>query len=169
MASAWIFPTTLYGQPSDVYGTNVTQYANTNGFPGGSGLILGNFGLLFDFTALRLFKANAGIAANQACTYVIGNSNDYTVVATSAANTQPVVSTNDRAGATALVANNIAWMTCYGLGTTLVAASITAPAGLTSSATAGQLAAYVAGTSTFNNVLLLNTTTAAGAYPVKFQ
>jgi hypothetical protein len=167
MASFTIFPTSLYGQASDVYGTAVTAYANTNGFPGGSGLVLGQFGVLFDGTELRLFKANAGIAQYNAVKFVIGNSNDYTVINTATVNVDAVAAVNDRAGSTALVANNIAWMTSRGIGTANVAASITAPVPLASSATAGQLGAFTAGTSLYPLVQLLNTTTTAGSYPVK--
>lgn len=168
MASSWIFPTSLYGQLSDVYGTAVTAYANTNGFPGGSGLILGTRGLLFDFTETTMCSAGGAVAQYAAVTYTIGNSNAYTgLVTTTTANTIPIVALNDRAGATALASNNYAWMTTRGLGTSLVAASTTAPKFLVSNTVAGQLVAATAGTSLQANILLLNTTTTAGSYPVQ--
>lgn len=172
MASQWIFPTSMYGLLSDVYGTAVTQYntyPNTTGFPAGSGLTLGQFGLLFDGSMTRMFKASAGIAQNLAVTYVIGNSNDYTVQTTTTANTIPIIASSDRAGSTALVANNYAWMTCYGIANTTILSAYTAPVYLVSSATAGNLQSATAGTSIGANVLLLNTSTGAnGVFPVKF-
>lgn len=162
-----IFPTSIYGRIGDVYGTAVTAYANTQGFPGGAGLVLGQFGVLFDGTEVRLLNATAGIAQFNAVTYVIANSSDYQAVNTTAVN-QPVVGFNDRAGSTALVANNIAWMTTRGVGTVNAAATITAPAALVSSVTAGQLGSGTVGTSIYEGfVQLLNTTTTAGSYPAK--
>jgi hypothetical protein len=166
-AVQWIFPTSIYGGLSDVYGTAVTQYANNpGGFPLGSGLLLGQGGLLFDFSVTRLLNASGTVAQYAAVTYVIGNSNDYTVATTTTANTIPIIATNDRAGSTSLATNNTAWMTTKGIGTTNCAGSVTAPKMLCSSATAGQLQAVTAGTSVQFNIALLNTTTSAGAYPV---
>lgn len=166
--AGFIFPTSIYGRTGDVYGTNITQYANSQGFPPGSGLVLGQFGVLFDGTVCRLLTASAGIVQFAAVTVVIGNSNANTVVTTSAAE-QPVIAVNDRAGSTALVANNIAWMTTYGLGTALIAASQTANKAMVSTTTAGTLSASTAGTDIFNNVILLNTSTTLGGYPVLLQ
>jgi hypothetical protein len=169
MANQWIYPTTMYGQLSDVYGTAVTAYANTNGFPPGSGMVLGTRGLLYDFTETALVNVGTGGAAQfSAVTYTIGNSNMFAaVVTTTTANTIPIVGVLDRSGSTALVANNIAWMTTRGLATSLVAASQTAPKFLVSSTTAGSLIAATAGTSIQSNILQLNTTTTAGSYPVQ--
>lgn len=163
-----IFPTSIYGRMGDVYGTAVTAYANTNGVPGGSGLVLGQFGVLFDGTELRLLAASAGIAQYNAVKFVAGNSNDYTVANVASANTDLVAAVNDRAGSTALVANNYAWMTTRGIGTGSVSgAGFTAPVTLSPNGTAGQLGAFTAGTSVLPNVQLLNTSTTAGGYPVK--
>jgi hypothetical protein len=170
MASFGIFPVTVYGQASDVYGTAVTAYASTNGVPPGSGLILGQFVQLFDSTVCRLLKANAGINQYNAIQIVSQLSNDYTVQQLPAtANTLFCAGANDRAGSTALVANNYAWMTTYGIATCNVVASQTAPAFLVSSGTAGSLQAATAGTSLQSNILLLNTSTTAGPYPVLFR
>jgi hypothetical protein len=59
-------------------------------------------------------------------------------------------------------------MTTEGLGTVNVGASITGGAALQPSGTAGQLQAWV-NTNPQSNLLLLNTTTTAGAYPVYMQ
>lgn len=160
-----IFPTSVYGQISDTYGTAVTQYANTNGFPGGSGLILGQGWLLYDFTIVNLLKSSGAVAANAAVTYVIGNGNIDTVATTTTANTVPIIAVNDRGGALS-GSNYINWMTVRGLASALVAGSLTAPQFLVSSTSAGQLGAATAGTSLQANIYLLNTTTSAGAYPV---
>lgn len=166
-ATTIIFPTSVYGQIGDVYGTAVTAYANTQGFPSGAGLILGQYGQLFDGTTVRLLNANAGIAQYNAVKYIIAQSNDYTVVNTATVDADCVAAVNDRAGATALVQNNIAWMTARGIAQCNVAASLTAPARLASSNVAGRLGAFTAGTSLTNDIWSLNTTTTAGAYPVK--
>jgi hypothetical protein len=169
-AVQWIFPTSIYGSLGDVYGTAVTQYntyPNTTGFPAGSGLILGMFGILFDGTVTRMLAANVTIAQYSACTYVVGNSNDYTVALTTTANTVPITAFADRSGTTSLVQNNYAWMTTWGIGTAKCAGSLTAPLVLCGNGTSGQLAGVTAGTSTQFNLFLLNTTTTAGGYPVK--
>lgn len=170
MASAWIFPTSIYGQLSDVYGTAVTQYntaPNLSGFPSGAGLILGQRGILFDFTETTMCSVGVGGAIQfAALTYTVGGSNAYTaLIQTTTANIIPIVAVNDRAGSTALVANNYAWMTTRGLTLPLVAASQTAPKTLCSSTTTGQLVAVTAGTSTQFNIFQLNTTTTAGSTP----
>ncbi len=172
MANGIIFPTSVYGQLSDLFGTNITAYGtapNTTGFPAGSGLKLGQFGLLFDGTIVKLLKAADSIAANDAVGIDIGNSNDYTVIQLEdTPDTVPCVGANDRLGA-ALVADDVAWMTIYGVATVNVAASITAPVALCSSAVAGQLSAVTPGDSAQFNIFLLNTTTTAGNYPVVFR
>lgn len=165
--AGFIFPTSGYGQTGFVGGTNITAYANSQGFPAGSGLVLGAFGVLFDGSICKLLKANAGITQFQAVTPVLQGGVITTVTPTTAA-LQLAMGTNDRAGSTALVANNIAWFTCYGVGTVLVNASTTAGAPLATTTTAGQLGVFTPGTSVFDNVLLLNTTTSAGSYPVLF-
>jgi hypothetical protein len=168
MASAWIFPTSVYGQLSDVYGTAVTAYANTNGFPPGAGLLLGQRGLLFDFTETMLGSAGGTIAQYSAVTYNIGNSNVYSsLVTTTTVNTIPIVAVSDRAGATSLAANNYAWFTTRGLASSLVLTTITAPKALCSSATVGTLTGVTAGTSTQFNIFLLNTTTSTTNWPVQ--
>src|ERR1700676_5482551 len=165
MAAGMIFPTSVYGQLSDVYGTNVTQYsANANGLPLNVGLQLGMFGVLFDHTICRLMKAAGTIAQYNAVTFSPGNSNDYTVVATSATG-QAVVGTNDRSGSTSLVGGstyNVAWFTAYGNGTTLVAASVTGGTNLQTYGTTGQLQAWF-NANPANNLGLKNTTTTPGA------
>lgn len=176
MASGFIFPVSVYGQVSDVFGTNITAYANTLGFPGGSGLQLGMFGVLFDRTICRLIKAGGGINPNDAMYNQIGNSNDYTLLQTTALG-QKVLAINDRAGSTPLVSGNIAWATEQGIATANVLGSLTAGAQtLVSSATAGFLGPYTMGTVSGANVIgqsvqtnidLLNTTTTQGTYPVR--
>lgn len=163
----FIFPTGIYGQISDVYGTNVTQYANSGGLPLGSGLVLGQFGVLFDATICRLFKANGTIAQYAAVTPVAGNGNDYTANTTTSL-LAPITAVNDRGGSTSLTAGGIAWMTTFGNGTALVAASTTAVVGLAPSANPGILVAYNAAVNNYNSPLLLNTTTTQGGYPVLF-
>lgn len=171
MASQGIFPTSVYGPLSEVYGNAVTQYANNpNGLPLNVGLQLGMCVLLFDFTICQLLKAASAITQYQACTPAVGNSNEYSVQPTTSAS-QIMTATNDRGGSTALVGGstyNVAWMTTEGLGTVNVGASITGGAALQPSGTAGQLQAWV-NTNPQSNLLLLNTTTTAGAYPVYMQ
>lgn len=178
MATGPIFPVTIHGTLADVYGTPIAAYANNfNGLPLGVGLQLGMFAVMFDMTIVRLLKASGGINNFDAVTYQTGNSNDYTVTQTSALN-QFVVGANDRSGATPLVASNVAWMTTKGIANFNVAPSLTAPAQLVSGATPGQLALYTPGTANVStgiitgysiqlNLSLLNTTTSAGAYPVR--
>lgn len=165
-----IFPSSIYGLTTDKYGTNITAYntaPNTTGFPLGTGLKLGMFGMLFDGSVVRLLKAGGTIAANDAVSPKIALSNDYTVEQTpGTANTYPVQGVSDRFGAS-LSANDYAWMTTYGIATCNVAASLTAPLFLVSSAVAGRLAAAAAGTSLQANIVLLNTSTTAGNYPVR--
>lgn len=168
MASGMIFPTSVYGTISDVYGIAVTAYANSNGFPVNSGLILGQRGVLFDFTELTLCNAGGTVAQYSAVTYNIGHSNMYaSVVTTATVNTVPIVAISDRAGSTALATNNIAWMTTRGLASSLVLTTITAPAYLVSSGTAGTLTAATPGTSSQSNIFLLNTTTSTTNWPVQ--
>jgi hypothetical protein len=171
MATGFIFPTSVYGQISDVYGTAVTQYntsPNTTGFPPGCGLILGQRGILFDFTECVMAAANGTIAQYSAVTYTIANSNVYGgMVTTTTVNTIPIVAVSDRAGSTSLAANDYAWMTTRGLATSLVLTTITAPKFLVSSGTAGTLTAATAGTSIQANILLLNTTTSTTSWPVQ--
>lgn len=168
MVMGFIFPTSVYGQISDTYGTNITAYANYQGFPPNSGLVLGQFGVLFDGTVCKLLKASGAIAQYAAVTPVTGNSNALTVAATTATE-QAVIAVNDRGGSVALATGGINWMTCYGLGTALIAASQTAGKAMVSTATAGTLTANLAGTDIFDNVVLLNTSTTAGGYPVLLQ
>lgn len=164
----FIFPTSVYGQISDVYGTNVTQYANSGGLPQGSGLVLGQLGLLFDDTVCRLFKANSSIAQYAGVTPVLGNGNDYTVT-TTINPLAPITAVNDRGGSTALSVGGIAWMTTRGNATALVAASITSGQGLSSSTTTpGLLVAYAPASNYYNSPYLLNTSTTQGGYPVLF-
>lgn len=170
-----IFPTSVYGQISDTYG--LPAYTTSTGFPSGSGLVLGQGWLLFDFTIVQLMKCVGAIAANAACNYQAGNGNVYNVqtamiASGGAIGSVPVTAINDRGGALTSV-GGINWMTTTGLASVLVAASQTAStntngAPLGASAVAGQLTA-VSGGATFNNVLLLNNTSAAGVYPVSFQ
>lgn len=168
MAASWIFPTSCYGQLSDVYGIAVTAYINSNGFPVGSGLVLGQRGILFDFTETTLCNAGGAVAQYAAVTYTIGKSNMYAdVVTTTTVNTVPIVAINDRAGSTPLALNNIAWMTTRGLASSLVLTTLTAPLFLVSSATAGTLGGATAGTSLQSNILLLNTTTSTTNWPVQ--
>jgi hypothetical protein len=164
-----IFPTCGMGQLSDIYGTGVNA-SYTTGFPASSGLTLGQGGLLFDMTVVSLLKVVTG-TANQfaAVTPVIGNSNFYNVQATNTATAanQPVTGIYDRGGTTVLNAStniNIGWMTTAGLGTVLVNASVTGGQALVPTTTAGQLQAFAG--NVFTNVILLNTTTTAGGYPV---
>lgn len=174
-----IFPSSVYGQLSDSYG--LPTYTSTVGFPGptGSGLVQGQGWLLFDFTMVNLLKAAASIAANAACMFQAGNSNFYTVVnavtaGSNAVGTAPVTAINDRGGALTTI-GGYNWMTTYGLATALVAASQQASSNSTgvpigASSTAGVLTSVgAAGTPYYNNVMLLNTTTTQGAYPVLLQ
>lgn len=170
-----IFPTSVYGQLSDSYG--LPSYTATTGFPGpnGSGLVLGQGWLLFDFTVVNLLKAAASIAANAACNPVAGTGNFYTVqsavIAGGANNgTAPITAINDRGGALSTV-GAINWMTMQGLASALCAGSLTASsntngAPLGASAVTGQLTSLTAGSYLYNNVILLSNTTTAGAYPV---
>lgn len=178
MVQGFIFPTTVYGTVSEVYGTAVPAYASTGGYPYSSGLITGMFGVLFDLTVCRLLRAVGGINNFDAVTYQPNNSNDYSVQQASAAS-QFVMAANDRSGSTPLVANNIAWMTVKGIATVNLAPSLTAPVQLAANGTPGQLGAYTPGTantstgvisgqSVQTNLSLLNSTTSAGAYPVRF-
>jgi hypothetical protein len=168
-----IFPTSGMGQLSDIYGTGVAPTYIT-GFPAASGLALGQGGLLFDMTAVNLMKCGSGTAAQySAMTLLLGFSNFYNLQATnstSAAN-QPVIAAYDRGGTIVLSAStqiNIAWMTTAGLSTILVNSGVTGNQALTPTTTSGQLQA-VSGSNIFSNVILLNTTTTAGGYPVYFQ
>lgn len=176
MPFEFIFPMSRFGQLSDVYGTAVSQYANTGGFPQGSGLRLGEFGLLFDGSMCRLLNAKGVVNQYDAVYVQGGNSNDYNVLQAGAVN-EPVVAVNDRSGSTPLAANNIAWMSSRGIGTANVLAGLSANTVLVSSSTPGYLGAYnsgtanlstgvVSGQSSQQNIYLLNATTAAGAYPV---
>lgn len=180
MASGFIFPTTIHGTAADVYGTAVPAYANNpGGFPNGTGLQIGMFGVLFDRTICRLLKSAGGINNFDAVTFQTNNSNDYTVQQATLAS-HYVVGANDRSGSTPLVANNIAWFTTQGLATMNIAPSLTAPMQLASNGTPGQLGQYTPGTantstgvisgySVQTNLSLLNTTTSAGAYPVRIS
>jgi hypothetical protein len=172
MASAWIFPTSIYGQLSDVYGTAITQYntaPNTTGFPPGAGLILGQRGLLFDFTETTLCSIGSGGCAQfSALTYTIALGNAFSsLVTTTTVNTIPIVAIADRSGATALVQNNYAWCTTRGLASSLVLTGKTAPAFLVSSGTAGTLTGATPGTSSQANIFLLSTTTSTTNWPVQ--
>lgn len=179
MAQGFIFPTSVYGTISEVYGTAVPAYANTGGFPYGSGLQLGMFGLLFDGTLCRLLRSVGGVNPFDAVVCQTSNSNDYSVQQANAAN-QYLVAVNDRAGATPLVANNIAWMTEAGLGTVNCLGGIAAGNNVGATSTAGFVGLLtdglanlqtgaVTGGSLNSNILLLNSTTLQGAYPVRFQ
>ena len=172
MAREIIIPVARYGKLDEKYGINITQYntyPNTTGFPAGAGLELGQFGLLFDGTEVRLLKAAGTIANKDAVTIEIGNSNDYNVIITPTTVDTPVHAANDRLGA-ALVSDDVVWMTTRGIASVNCAASITAPQFLTNStAVTGRLMTSVAGTHRQDNLHLLNTTTTAGAYPVFFR
>ena len=171
-----IFPTSVYGQLSDTYG--LPTYTANSGFPAGAGLILGQGWLLFDFTIVQLVKCIGAIAANAACNYQAGNSNEYNVQSAvtlggGANGTVPITAINDRGGAITVV-GGINWMTVQGLASALCSASLTAStntggAPLGASATTGVLTSVAVGSALFNNVLLLNNTAAAGAYPVLLQ
>lgn len=166
MPNSFIFPTSGYGVPSTIYGTNITQYntaPNTTGFPAGSGLRLGAAGMLFDGTWCQMLKANGTIPANDAVIPVASTEN--TVVQSTASTNVPVKAINDRAGAQ-LTANGFAWMTIKGKAEANVAASLTAPLFLASSAVAGRLAQAVAGTSQQGNLILMETSTTAGNYDI---
>ena len=171
-----IFPTTIHGQITDSYGlptyTNaLNPFSNSNI---STGLQLGQGWLLFDFTVVSLLKSSGVIAANAAVTFQAGNSNPYTVgsaLSTTNVGQVPVIGLNDRGGAIT-GAGAIQWMTTSGLGTALVAASQNAsslgtgtPLGA-STTVSGQLTGTTAATAFYNNVLLLNSSTAAGSYPV---
>lgn len=170
MASGIIFPTSIYGQLSDVYGTNITAYANSGGFPTvATGLVLGMFGVLYDGTRVKLLKVANTVNANDCVGVSPGNSNDYNVIQLPAtANTVPCVGVSDRAGQQ-LTAGGIAWMTVYGNAQANVAAGLTAPSNLCSSGVAGRLGAFTAGTSVQSNLVLLNNTSAAGTYPIAIE
>lgn len=180
MASGLIFPTSVYGVLSEVYGTAVTAYANTpGGFPQGSGLQLGMFGVLFDGTMCRLLKSMGAVNQYDAVYNQGGNSNDYQVLQTTTVN-QFVVGTNDRSGSNALAANNIAWFTTKGNGVVNTLASLTAGTMLVSSVQPGYLAAYTPGVantsngqitlnSTQLNISLENSSTSQGPYPALFR
>jgi hypothetical protein len=167
MPSGIIFPTHVYGTLSDKYGTNITAYndatkGNTTGFPPGSGLQLGQFGILFDGSQVKMCKANGTINASDFVSPA-AVANDYTVVQTPATiNTQFLLGVNDRVGAQ-LVANDFAWMSIYGLTTANVAAGVAAGSMLTSSAVAGRAMAGAAGVSLQGNVICPVATTVAGA------
>jgi hypothetical protein len=167
-----IFPTSVYGQLSDSYG--LPGYTATVGFPGptGSGLVLGQGWLLFDFTIVNLLKCVGAIAANAACnpvgglTYVVQSA-----ISTGFVGQVPVTAINDRGGALT-VSGGINWMTTSGAATALCSASLpasTAPTGTplaVSNIVSGQLTAAAAGVAFYSNVILLGATSAAGAYPV---
>lgn len=170
MANEIVFPIGRYGTLSGVYGTNITQYntyPNTTGFPAQSGMKVGEFGLLFDGTQVRLLKSAGGVNANDTVSYQINNGNDYTVSQLPAQSNIPAVAVNDRGGQ-ALAAGGIAYMTQRGIASANVGANLTAPAFLASSAAvaAGFLGPAVAGTSFQTNFYLLNSSTLAGVYPV---
>ena len=169
-----IFPTSIYGQISDSYG--LPTYTNSSiPYPSGSGLVTGQGWLLFDFTIVNLLKCFGAVAANAACNFVAGNSNFYTVqaaISTTNVGQAPVTAINDRGG-TLSVSGGINWMTTAGLATALCSASLTASTATTgtpvvsSTTVAGQLTASGGpSVSYYTNVLLLNNTSSAGAYPV---
>lgn len=169
-----IFPTSVYGQLSDSYG--LPTYTATTSFPGppGTGLILGQGWLLFDFAIVNLLKSAGAIAANAACTFQSGNSNTYTVqsaLSTTNSGQVPLSAVNDRGGAISAV-GAINWMTTNGLATVLCSASLPAssstsgtPLGV-SNLVSGQMTSVAAATAFYSNCWLLNATAAAGAYPV---
>jgi hypothetical protein len=173
-----IFPTTIHGQITDSYGLpTYTSSANPFSSNTSTGLIIGQGWLLFDFTIVSLLKSSGAIAANAACNFQAGNSNTYTVqsaLATTNPGQVPVVALNDRGGAIT-VSGAIQWMTTSGLGTALCAANLPASSNtngtplVSSTTVTGQLQAGTAGTAFYNNILLLNTTTVAGSYPVFIQ
>lgn len=167
MASGIIFPTSVFGQLSDVYGTNIPAYANSGGFPAvATGLVLGMFGILFDGSQVQLFKAANTINISDCCGIAPNQGNDYTVnQLAGVANVTPCAAVNDRGGQQ-LNAGGIAWMTVYGNAQANVAAGLTAPSFLSSSGIAGRLGAYTVGSSIQTNLLLLNATTIAGIYPI---
>lgn len=170
-----IFPTSVHGQLSDSYGLP-TYTSTTNPFSNtaSTGLVPGQGWLLFDFTTVNLLKSAGVIAANAACTFQAGNSNIYTVqqaLSTTNNGQVPCIAVNDRGGAIT-VAGAYQWMTTQGLGTGLCAASLTASSATTgapvcvSASVSGQLTSSSVSTSYYANILLLNNTTTAGAYPI---
>lgn len=174
-----IFPTSIHGQLSDTYGLP-TYISSSNPFSNNTqtGLVLGQGWLLFDFAIVQLFKCVGAIAANAACNYQAGNSNEYQVqsavnLGTGGNGTSPITAVNDRGGSLTVI-GGINWMTTQGLASALCAASLTAStntngAPLGSSAVTGTLTSVSVGTAVYNNVLLLNNTAALGAYPVLLQ
>jgi len=178
MASGFIFPTSVYGAVSEVYGSAVPAYANTpGGFPQGSGLQLGMFGVLFDGTICRLLKSMGAVNPYDAVTAQSGNGNDYQVLQTNAPQ-QYVIGANDRSGSTPLVLNNIAWFTTRGNATINVLGSLSAGTLLASSVNPGILGAYSPGAANLqtgvitsesfqSNLILENLTSSIGAYPVR--
>ncbi len=178
MASGFIYPTTVYGQISEVYGSAVPAYANTpGGFPQGSGLQLGMFGVLFDGTMCRLLKSMGVINPFDAVTIQTGNSNDYQVLQAYAIQ-QYIIGANDRSGSTPLEANNIAWFTTRGNVFMNVLGSLAGGSPVVSNTQPGYAGPYspgitnlTNGTITLNsiqtNIILENPTTVQGAYPVR--
>ena len=178
MASGFIYPTTVYGAISEVYGSAVPAYANTpGGFPQGSGLQLGMFGVLFDGTMCRLLKSMGVINPFDAVTIQTGDSNDYQVLQTSAIQ-QYIIGANDRSGSTPLGANNIAWFTTRGNAIMNVLPSLAGDSPVVSNTQPGYAGAYspgvanlgtgvITGYSTQTNIILENSTTVQGAYPVR--
>ncbi len=179
MASQMIFPTSAYGQLNDVYGTNVPQYTNSQGFPQGAGLQLGQFGVLFDATIVRLLKALSVFNQYDAAYVQSGNSNDYQVLQANAVN-QFVVGTNDRSGSNGLTSGSIAWFTTRGNGIVNAQSSLGGGSMVVSSTQAGYVGPYtpgvantsngtITGNSTQQNISLENPTTSAGPYPALFR
>lgn len=173
-AGQGIFPTTVHGQLTDSYGLP-TYTSSVNPFSNlaQTGLILGQGWLLFDFTIVNLIKAAGAVAANASCTFQAGNSNFYNVIqalSVTSPGLVPVTAINDRGGA--LATGGINWMTTFGVATANVAGGLTASSlvggtPLVSSTTvSGQLAAASVTVSYYSKVLLLNTTSVAGNYPV---
>ena len=178
MASSFIFPTSIYGAISEVYGSAVPAYANTlGGFPQGSGLQLGSFGVLFDGTMCRLLKSMGVINPFDAVTIQTGNSNDYQVLQATALQ-HYIIGANDRSGSTPLAANNIAWFTTRGNAIINCLGSLSGNTPVVSNGQAGYLGPYSPGVANLGtgvittysiqtNLLLENNTTSQGTYPVR--
>jgi len=169
-----IFPTTGMGQLSDIYGTGVAA-SYTTGFPQGSGLTLGQGGLLFDMSIVNLLKVVSGTAPQYApLSPALGFGNFYNVAQTNGVvnSNWPITAAYDRGGSTTLNAStniNIGWCTTRGLGTMQVPGSVNGNQALVpNTTTPGSTQAFTAGTNIFSNVNLLATTTTSGGYPVLF-
>jgi hypothetical protein len=155
------FPTSSYGQAdwSDYY---VNAAALPGGsLTGGSGLQKGATELLFDGSIVGFFTTLASSVAGAAQTFGttwIGGAFQLTPTT---ATLQAIVGVNDRAGGglgtsnITMASNSYGWFTMQGTCYPLCVNALAARAWAVSSATTGQLALYVAGTSYSNNVFNL--------------